>query len=115
LFHTKKYTNVPGIFQFTIDYKSYVGSTLNLYNRCFIQHKNQAFTQTKKHKLFYLCVVENGWKDFSFKILPHLLDCEAKKQSVVPNHVEVFTEKYSDLILTDKNIVFLGWHTHKKC
>lgn len=92
----KQYTEIPGVYQFTIGSESYVGSTKNIYNRCFIQHKNQAFTNTKKHKLFYTRVVKHGWKDFSFNLL-----------CTLPNHVEVFFEKFPDTILTEKEILFL--------
>lgn len=92
----KEYKNIPGVYQFTVNSESYVGSTKNLYNRCFVQHKNQAFTNTNKHKLFYTNVVKYGWKNFKFKLL-----------CTLPNHVEVFSEKFPDTVLSEKDILFL--------
>ena len=62
----------------------------NIYNRCYIQHKNQAFTHTNKHKLFYNKVVKFGWDKFIFNII-----------CIITNHVNNFSEKYPHYILTD--------------
>ena len=58
----KEFKKVPGIYQFVLGFDSYIGSsaTKDIYNRCFIQHKNIAFTAQNKHKKFYSLVVNNG-------------------------------------------------------
>ena len=67
-----------------------------IYNRCYIQHKNQAFTKTSKHKLFYNSVIKNGWDKFILNVI-----------CVTPNHVNVFSEEYPHFILTDKDYLIL--------
>lgn len=56
----KNFKKVPGIYQFLLGSDSYIGSTKDIYNRCFIQHKNRAFTAQNRHKKFYSLVVNNG-------------------------------------------------------
>ena len=56
----RNFKKVPGIYQFTLASDSYIGSTKDIYNRCFIQHKNRAFTSQNKHKKFYTLVEKNG-------------------------------------------------------
>jgi group I intron endonuclease len=75
---------------------SYIGSTNDLYRRCFIQHKNNAYAKTKKHKLFYNKVVKKGWDLFTLNIL-----------YLIPKHLHIFTEKYLDYILTNEDIQIL--------
>lgn len=75
---------------------SYIGSTKGLFKRCFIQHKNHAFTHTNKHKLFYNKVVRHGWKSFNLNIL-----------SLVPNHVRLFAEHNPDYIITERSLLIL--------
>ena len=53
----KIFNKVPGIYKFCrasgeVELDSYIGSSINLYQRCFIQHKNNAIKLTSKHKLF---------------------------------------------------------------
>lgn len=62
----------------------------------FIQHKNQAFTKTNKHRLFYSAVVKNGWAKFNLNII-----------CLIPNHVLLFAEKYPEIIFTDKDLLIL--------
>lgn len=92
----RDFKNKAGIYQFVLGTDSYVGSTQNLYNRCFLQHKNQAFTNTNKHKLFYNAVVENGWDKWTFNII-----------FIIPDHTVVFAENYPDVILTDEYLSIL--------
>jgi hypothetical protein len=77
----KEFKLVPVIYQFDFIGKSYsyIGSTKDLYRRCYTQHRIQAFTHTNKHKLFYKKVVSNGWSNFKIKIL-----------FLIPNHVYLF-------------------------
>ena len=49
-----------GVYKFYIGLDSYIGSTNNLYQRCFNQHKNYAHKKTSKHKLFYSKVIKYG-------------------------------------------------------
>lgn len=75
----KKFKQVPGIYRFSLENDSYIGSTKDIYSRCFIQHKNQAFTSKNKHKKFYSLVGKNGWNKFTLTIL-----------KVTSNHVNKF-------------------------
>ena len=56
----RTYKGVPGIYLFSSDDNSYLGSSKNLFTRCFTQHKNNAFTQISKHSKFYNNVVTNS-------------------------------------------------------
>lgn len=96
----KNYKKVTGIYQFVFGSESYIGSTKDIYNRCFIQHKNLAFTSTNKHKQFYSLVVNNGWSKFNLNIL-----------KIVFNHVNVYSEKYPNDILTAKDLQILQYLT----
>lgn len=71
--------------------ESYLGSTKDLYIRCFKQHKNNAFTKTSKHKKFYNYVVKNTWSAFTLNIL-----------DLTPNHIELFSKMNPNYILTMK-------------
>lgn len=75
----RKYKLIAGIYLFVNDINSYLGSSKNLFNRCFVEHKNKAFTNTSKHKKFYNNVVKNTWNDFTLYIL-----------ELIPNHIELF-------------------------
>lgn len=57
-----KYKNISGIYIFKnkIGLYSYECSIMNLFRRCFIEHKNNALTNTKKHKKFYSKVVKHS-------------------------------------------------------
>lgn len=92
----KEFKSTFGVYQFVIGSDSYIGSTKNICNRCYIQHKNQAFTKTSKHKLFYNSVIKNGWDKFILNVF-----------CVTPNHVNVFSEEYPHFILTDKDYLRL--------
>jgi hypothetical protein len=94
----KEFKSVPGIYQFIKGNDSYIGSTADLFNRCNIQHKNQAFTQTNKHKLFYTKVIENDWESFLFKIL-----------YLIPNHVVLFAKDNPDYIIREKDFLILRY------
>ena len=96
----KNFKSTAGIYKFTMGTDSYIGSTKDIYNRCFIKHKNDAFTKTKRHKLFYDSVVKNGWSKFTFNLSPY-------GACVIPNHVDVFAEKFKNHILTDNDLVLL--------
>ena len=96
----RDYKSVPGIYLFEYCTDFYLGSTKNLYQRCFLEHKNHALTNTKKHAKFYNRVVELGWNKFSLAIL-----------QLVPNHVTVFAEKNVDYTLKDKDIKMLQYLT----
>jgi hypothetical protein len=60
---------------------SYLGSSQNLFNRCFVDHKNKAFTNTSKHTRFYNNVVKYTWNAFTLYIL-----------ELIPNHIELFVK-----------------------
>jgi len=45
-----KYKFIAGIYLFVNGKNSYLGSSKNLFNRCFVEHKNKAFTNTSKQK-----------------------------------------------------------------
>jgi group I intron endonuclease len=92
----KDFKRVPGIYQFTLGTESYIGSTKDIYNRCFIQHKNHAFTSQDKHKKFYNLVEKNGWSKFTLSIL-----------RVTHNHVNNFSENFPNYVLTDKDLKIL--------
>jgi len=92
----KEFKLVPGIYQFIRDSDSYIGSTKDLYRRCFIQHKNQVFINTNKHKLFYNMVVRHGWDSFKLNIL-----------FLVPNHVKLFSESNPNYIITEEELLVL--------
>ena len=89
----KDFKSKAGIYQFVFGSDSYIGSTKDIFKRCFIQHKNNAFTNTNKHKLFYTFVVKHGWNDFTLNIL-----------FIAPNYVHKFSEQFPDYILIDKEI-----------
>ncbi len=85
-----QYKNIPGIYKFTAlplfgGVDTYLGSTKNIYYRCYIQHKNQAFINTKKHLLFYNKVVHNGWESFQLSIL-----------ALIPDYCKKFTKLYPE-------------------
>lgn len=67
---------MAGIYQFTNGAHSYVGSTRDLHQRCYIQHRLDAFNKFKRHVLFYTNVIKYGWKNFTFRIL-----------TLIPNHL----------------------------
>jgi hypothetical protein len=92
----RDFKKVPGIYQFTLGTESYIGSTKDIYNRCFIQHKNRAFTSQNKHKKFYSLVEKNGWNKFTLSIL-----------RVTHNHVTNFAENFPNYVLTDKDLKIL--------
>lgn len=92
----RDFKSKAGIYQFVLGSDSYIGSTKDLYNRCFLQHKNQAFTKTNKHRLFYNAVIENGWGKWTLNII-----------CIIPNHTVVFAEKNPDIILTGKDLSIL--------
>ncbi len=94
----KNFKKVPGIYQFLLGSDSYIGSTKDIYNRCFIQHKNRAFTAQNRHKKFYSLVVNNGWSKFTLNIL-----------NLTPNHINVFSEKFPNDILTAKDLQILQY------
>ena len=81
----RKYKLIAGIYLFINGIDSYLGSSQNLFNslrgRCFIEHKNKAFTNTSKHKKFYSNVVKNSWNAFTLYILDS-----------IPNHIEIFVK-----------------------
>jgi REP element-mobilizing transposase RayT len=86
----------PGIYQFKHinGTDSYIGSTKDLFYRCFNQHKNHAFTNTNRHRLFYKSVIKNGWRrspSFNLKIL-----------SITPDHSHLFVEQNPDNTITEK-------------
>lgn len=63
------------------DVNSYLGSSMNIFRRCFGEHKNKAFTDTSRHLGFYNYVLKNSWSVFSLYIL-----------ELTPNHVELFVK-----------------------
>ncbi len=97
----KEFKKVAGIYQFVLGFDSYIGSTKDIYNRCFIQHKKLAFSAPNKHKKFYSLVVNNGWSKFTLNIL-----------NITPNHVNVFSEEYPNDILTAKDLRILQYLTY---
>ena len=92
----RDFKSKAGISQFVLGSDSYIGSTKDLYNRCFLQHKNHAFTNTSKHRFFYNAVVENGWGKWILNII-----------CTIPDHAVVFAEKFPDIILTDDDLAIL--------
>lgn len=96
----RDYKSVPGIYLFENSIDSYLGSTINLHRRCFIEHKNHFLTKTKKHIKFYNKVLELGWDKFSLAIL-----------QLVPNHVILFAEENVDYTLKDGDIKILHYLT----
>lgn len=55
----RNYKGIPGIYLFCNGKDSYLGSSKDLFTRCFTQHKNNAFTKKSIHKKFYSNVVKN--------------------------------------------------------
>jgi len=94
----KEFKLVPGIYQFELikGFESYIGSTKDLYKRCYTQHRTQAITYTNKHKLFYNKVRLQGWDSFNLKIL-----------YLIPNHVYLFAEKNPNYFITEKDLLIL--------
>lgn len=92
----------PGIYQFKNinGTDSYIGSTKDLFYRCFNQHKNHAFTNTNRHRLFYKSVLKKGWSSFNLKIL-----------SVTPNYSHLFAEQNPEYTLTEKDLLILRYLT----
>ena len=76
-----KYKFIAGIYLFVNGKNSYLGSSKNLFNRCFVEHKNKAFTNTSKHKKFYSNIVKSTWNAFTLYIL-----------EILPNHIELFVK-----------------------
>lgn len=98
----EKYKNIPGIYKFTALFlndstDTYIGSTKNIYQRCYIQHKNHAFVNTKKHYLFYNKVVQNGWESFQLSIL-----------TIIPDYCIEFAKIYPEYIISKKDILILS-------
>uniref|UniRef100_A0A896YS15 GIY-YIG endonuclease n=1 Tax=Coniophora puteana TaxID=80637 RepID=A0A896YS15_9AGAM len=92
------YKNMAGIYQFINGAHSYVGSTRDLHQRCYVQHRLDAFKKFKRHILFYTNVITHGWINFTFRIL-----------AFVPNHLEAFTKIYNiKRDLTEKEINLLN-------
>lgn len=85
----RNYKGLPGIYKFSNGKNSYVGSSKNIFKRCFTEHKNNAFTKTSKHIKFYTSVVNNTWNVFTLDIL-----------DLTPNHVEIFSRLNPNHILT---------------
>ena len=57
----RDYTGKPGVYLYQADDGSqYAGSTNNHFRRHFVEHKNNAFTATHKHPLFYSHVTRHG-------------------------------------------------------
>lgn len=76
---------------------TYLGSTKNIYQRCYIQHKNHAFINTKKHLLFYNKVVQNGWESFQFSIL-----------AIIPDYCAEFSKIYPEYEISKKDMLILS-------
>jgi hypothetical protein len=94
--------NIPGIYKFTAlplygGVDAYIGSTKNIYQRCYIQHKNHAFINTKKHLLFYNKVVQNGWESFQFNIL-----------AIIPDYRIEFAKIYPEYVISKKDILIFS-------
>lgn len=85
----RNYKDLPGIYQFCNGKDSYLGSSKDLFTRCFKQHKNNAFTKTSRHKKFYNNVVKNTWSAFTFSII-----------DLTPNHIELFAKLNPNHVLT---------------
>ena len=83
-----------GVYKFYICLDSYIGSTNNLYQRCFNQHKNYTHKKTSKHKLFYSKVIKHGWEKFYLNIL-----------YTNPNHLYNFIHPNFKLAEEDKLIL----------
>ena len=84
----RSYKLMAGIYIFVNGKNSYLGSSQNLFNRCFVKHKNKAFTNTSKHTKFYSNVVKNTWDAFTLFIL-----------ELIPNHIELFVKLNPNYIL----------------
>jgi len=90
------YKGIPGIYQFFNDKDSYLGSSKDIFTRCFKQHKNNALTKDSIHKKFYSYVVKNTWSGFTLNVL-----------EVTPNHIELFAKLNPNYILIREEYVFL--------
>ena len=53
----RNYNDIPGIYQFCNKNGSYVGSSKNLFTRCFKDHRLRALSKTSRHNKFYREVV----------------------------------------------------------
>lgn len=73
------FKSIAGIYQFLVDSESYIGSTKDIYKRCFTEHKNNAFVKTKKHRLFYNSVIKNGWDKYTLNIICVIPNYGAKR------------------------------------
>lgn len=56
----RKYKGIPGIYEFNNGIDSYIGSSKDLFKRCFVDHINKAYSNTSKHKKFYSIVVNKS-------------------------------------------------------
>ena len=92
----RNYKGVPGIYQFYNEKDSYLGSSKDLFTRCFKQHKNNALTKESIHKKFYSNVVKNTWSSFTLNIL-----------EIIPNHIELFVKSNPNYVLTKNEYDFL--------
>jgi len=87
---------ISGIYQFVFGSDSYIGSSKDIFSRCFLQHKNKALTKPNLHNKFYSAVVKNGWDQWTLNII-----------CITPNHVNEFSEQFPDYILTEEDIDIL--------
>lgn len=97
-----KMFHLGGIYLFSSGENSYLGSSKDLFKRCFTQHKNNAFTQTSKHSKFYNNVVTNSsclWRGRSIFTL-YILD-------LTPNHIEIFAKLNPNHIITKTEYNYL--------
>ena len=97
-----QYKNIPGIYKFTAlplygGEDTYLGSTKNIYQRCYVQHKNQAFNNTNKHLLFYNKVIQNSWESFELSIL-----------AIIPDYCKEFIKLYPEFDLSKNDIIILS-------
>lgn len=84
----RQYLNIAGIYLFVNGKDSYLGSSKDLFRRCFIEHKNKSITSTSKHRKFYNNVVTNSWNLFTLYIL-----------ELTPNHLELFVKLNPNYVL----------------
>lgn len=90
----RNYNEVPGIYQFCNKDNSYVGSSKNLFYRCYKDHRIRAFSKISRHNKFYKEVAINGWESFTLYIL-----------DLTPNHVKLYAMSNPNYILDKKNII----------
>lgn len=96
----RSYKRVCGIYAFVHSSgATYIGSSVDLWRRLSVQHKNYPFrsSTTNKHGSFYKYVVKYTWGQFKLYIL-----------NTVPNHLTAFNSLHPSIELTEEEKLLLG-------